>query len=298
MKVAVLYGGLSPEREISLKSGLAVAGALRRRGFDVIEIDVDRNLPAALMDVQPDCVFVALHGPMGEDGTVQGLLEVLGIPYTGSGVLGSALAMDKLRSKLIFSATGIPTPEWTVVHPEENALPSFSSPWVVKPSGSGSSIGVSIVSTAEELKKAVRRAAAFSHEIIVEKYCGTKELTVAVLEGEALGVLEIHPKKGFYNFDAKYTAGATEYLIPPRVSQKIQRMAMKVAEQVFNALALAGAARIDMRADDSNVYVLEANTIPGMTETSLLPKIAAHAGMDFDTLCEVMVRKARTHVRV
>lgn len=297
-KVAVLYGGLSAERDISVKSGIAVARALRRKGYHVIEIDVDRTLPEQLSEISPEAVFIALHGPIGEDGTIQGLLEIMNIPYTGSGHLGSAIAMDKVRTKYLLKSAGIPTPQWIEMKKGKILKPDFPLPWVVKPSTSGSSIGISIVRKEEELERAVKRANAYSEEVLVEKLVGKWEITTAVFNGEVLGTLQIKPKGEFYNFSAKYEKGRSEYIIPPEVPEKIVEKAEDYARRTYELLSLAGAARIDMRANDKQVYIFEANTIPGLTETSLLPMIAKFRGISFEELCEKMVLSARTYVRV
>lgn len=297
-RIAVLYGGPSPEREISIRSGKAVAGALRKKGYDVVEIDVNENLPFILKESGVRKVFIALHGPMGEDGTVQGLLEVMGIPYTGSNVLGSALSMDKLRCKYILKANGIPTPDWIELRKGDLGKPEFPLPWVVKPSRAGSSIGVTIVKEEKNYKKSLDKAFEYSDEVIVERFVGKKEITTAVFDGEVLGTLEIRPKMEFYSYSAKYEKGASEYIIPPEISEEIKKKAENYAGKFYRLISLSGAARIDMRADDEEVYVLEANSIPGLTELSLLPMIARHRGINFEDLCEMMIERARTYLKM
>ena len=285
-RVAVLLGGRSDEREVSLKTGRAVAEALRRLGHEVLEVDAGTDLALRLARIRPDAAFVALHGRWGEDGTVQGLLEMLGIPYTGSGVLASALAMDKDASKRMFQAWGVPTAPWTVIEP--GAPPraeGMEFPVVVKPARGGSTLGVSVVHRSGDLAAAVEAARRSDPRVVVERYVEGRELTVGVLEGETLPAVEIVPESGFYDYRAKYTAGKTRYLCPAPLPEALTARVTEAGVAAYRALGCSGAARVDVRLDPGgNPWVLEVNTIPGMTPTSLLPKAAAAAGMDFDAL--------------
>jgi D-alanine-D-alanine ligase len=297
-KVAVLYGGLSTEREVSLKTGKACADALVSKGYDVTLLDVDRELAARLREKKIDVAFNALHGRWGEDGCVQGLLEVLGIPYTGSGVLASALGMDKVVSKAMFKSLGLSVIDYRVF-PAARAggvtaadLP-FGIPCVVKPSGEGSSVGVHLVKDGAKLQAACLDAATFKGEVIVERYVKGTEVNVAVLEGKALGAIEIEPANEFYDYAAKYTAGTTKYHYPARIPAEHVRRVMEAAEAAHRGLGCAGVSRVDfIVAKDGTPFILEINTLPGMTATSLVPKIAAGLGIPFPELCEKILESA------
>lgn len=297
-KVAVLYGGRSTEREVSLKTGAACADALRQKGYDVALIDVDADVAARLREVKADVAFIALHGRWGEDGCVQGLLESLAIPYTGSGVLASSVGMDKVLSKLVFRTLCLSVTEYVVL-PRERLeqvtvadLP-FGLPCVVKPSGEGSSVGVHLVKDAAGLTAACADAAAFKGEVIVERYVKGKEIQVAVLDGQALGAIEVVPANEFYDYAAKYTAGTTQYFYPARISAAHTRAVMDAAEVAHRGLGCAGVTRTDfILTADGTPYILEVNTLPGMTATSLVPKIAAGNGISFPDLCERLLDTA------
>jgi D-alanine-D-alanine ligase len=296
-KIGVLMGGNSFEREVSLKSGAAVYKALSDIGYNVVSIDVGRDIPFVLRDRGVELSFVILHGGYGENGTLQGLLEVMGIPYTGSGVLASALAMDKIASKKIFMYHKLPVPAFQIFTNNVNNVDQiridFPLPWVVKPAFEGSSIGVSIVRQKDKIIDALKHAFFYSKAIIVEKYIQGKEVQIGILGNRALGGVEVRPSLEFYNFEAKYTAGLTEYIIPPKVNLDVYKKAEQIALQSHNVLGCSGVTRVDLIIEDSgNPYVLEVNTIPGMTETSLIPKIAAHAGMTFSQILEEMIRLA------
>jgi D-alanine-D-alanine ligase len=300
-KIGVLLGGLSSEREVSLRTGEAVIEALRERGHEVVPIYVDGDVDVALRQEQPDIAFVALHGRMGEDGCVQGVLELLGIPYTGSDVLASALAMHKGKAKELFRLHNLPTPAYYTMTAADMAdnveLRSihgdFGFPCVVKPIREGSSVGVTIVRTEPELPAAIERALAFDHEILVERFIAGMEISVAIVDNRALGAVEIAPRSGFYDYQNKYTKGATEYFVPPRVSPERYRGVLAQALRAHMALGCRGATRVDMMVSDSgNEFVLEVNTVPGLTPTSLLPKIADAAGISFGELCELMLAGA------
>jgi D-alanine-D-alanine ligase len=300
-KIGVLCGGLSAEREVSLRTGEAICVALQERGYDAERIFVDRDLDLVLRQAKIDLAFLALHGRWGEDGCVQGLLEVLGIPYTGSDVLASALAMNKVKAKEIFRLHNLPTPPYYVLHKAEaeagtirEAHGAFGYPAVVKPCGEGSSVGISIARDPEELEAACEAAFRFDDEVLIERFIEGKEISVAILSDRALGAIEIAPKAGFYDYSAKYTAGRSEYHMPARLSPERYRGVLTQALLAHRALGCSGATRVDMMVSDrGNEYLLEVNTIPGMTPTSLLPKIAHHAGLSFGALVEEMLGGAR-----
>ena len=290
-KIAVVFGGRSAEREISLLSGKAVLKALKKMGVNAVGIDADTSLPAKLKSKKIDFVYNVLHGPWGEDGTVQGMLEIMNIPYSGCGVLSSALAMDKEYSKRIFQHCGIPTPDFAIA--EKNcALPVMPAlPVVVKPVSQGSAIGVSIVENKKDLAAALKEAFKFGDKVIVEQFIKGTEITVGVLGAKALPAVEIVPANKFYDFDAKYTKGKSKHIIPPRLSSSVMKNAEKAALSAFKALCCRAVSRIDIIVDKrGKPWVLEANTNPGMTETSLLPDEARAAGMDFGELILEIIR--------
>jgi D-alanine-D-alanine ligase len=297
-KVGVLLGGLSSEREVSLRTGEAVLAALRERGHHAVPIYVDRDVDVALRQERIDVAFIGLHGRYGEDGCIQGLLETLAIPYTGSDVLASALAMHKGKAKELFRLHNLPTPAYYTMSADEagdllGVHGDFGFPCVVKPIREGSSVGVSICHDAAELAAAVERALCFDDDLLVERFIAGREVSVAVLEDRALGAVEIAPRAGFYDYGAKYTKGATDYFVPPRVSPERYRGLLAQATAAHAALGCRGATRVDLIISDSgNEFVLEVNTVPGLTPTSLLPKIAAHAGISFGELCEMMLAGA------
>ncbi|HTR51200.1 MAG TPA: D-alanine--D-alanine ligase [Kofleriaceae bacterium] len=300
-KIGVLLGGLSSEREVSLRTGEAVLAALRERGHDVIPIYVDGDVDVAVRQEQIDVAFIALHGRMGEDGCVQGLLELLGIPYTGSDVLASALAMHKGKAKELFRLHNLPTPAYYTIGAGDEVAAvhgDFGMPCVVKPVREGSSVGVTIVTDEDELQPAIERALAFDDEVVVERYIAGKEVSVAILEDRALGAVEIAPREGFYDYANKYTRGATDYFVPPRLTPERYRGVLAQALRAHLALGCRGATRVDMIVSESgNEFVLEVNTVPGLTPTSLLPKIADAAGISFGELCELMLAGARLGAR-
>jgi D-alanine-D-alanine ligase len=303
-RVGVVMGGSSGEREVSLRSGQAVAAALRDRGYDVVPVvlgptqDVAQTLRVARIDV----AFLALHGRLGEDGCVQGLCELYGIPYTGSSVLASALAMDKAKSKELFRLYNVPTPPYYTVSEGDNpddleeTHGSFGFPVVVKPRGEGSSLGICKANNMAELSRAVTKALEYDRVALVERFIAGREITVGILDGRVLGCIEVAPRSGMYDFDAKYTPGATEYHMPARIAATRTRGVLNLAERAARALGCTSAARVDLLVTEGeNEYVLEVNTQPGMTETSLLPKIAEAAGFDFGQLCEAIVKSAQLH---
>ncbi|HEX5037221.1 MAG TPA: D-alanine--D-alanine ligase [bacterium] len=295
-KIAVLLGGLSKEREVSLRSGAAVAKALKARGHDVVEIDVGRDLPEKLKASGAAVAFLALHGRYGEDGAVQGLLEVMGIPYTGAGPLASAVCMDKvLAKKVLVSEMGasILTPKWQVVkRGDVGAIHELPLPLVVKPNREGSTIGISIVREEKDFKAALEEALKLDETVLIEEFIEGIETTVSVLNGRALPVIEIVPKSGFYDFTSKYTKGMTDYIVPARIPDGVRDRLQKTSEAAWKVLGLAGFARLDFILRKDAAYFLEANTIPGMTETSLVPKAAAAAGLSFEDLCEDVLKGA------
>jgi D-alanine-D-alanine ligase len=300
-KIGVLLGGLSKEREVSLRSGAAVAKALRAKGHDVVEIDVGRDLAERLKSSRVAVAFVALHGRYGEDGTVQGLLEVMGIPYTGSGPLPSAIAMDKeLTKKLVLWELGpdITTPRWKSVRSSEvvaiHEVPPL--PVIVKPNREGSTIGATIVREEKQFHPALEEAAKFDSVVLVEEFIQGMEVTVAVVNGRALPVLEIVPKSGFYDFASKYTKGATDYIVPARIQDATHDRLKRTSERIWQVMGLEGFARMDFMITQHNEYFLEVNTIPGMTETSLVPKAAAAAGISFEDLCDEVLKGASLKV--
>ena len=295
--IGVLMGGLSSEREVSLRSGEAALTALRARGYRAQAIYVDRDLDLVLRQSHIDVAFIALHGRYGEDGCVQGLLETMGIPYTGSDVLASALAMHKVKAKELFRLHNLPTPAYYVADADDpdplGRHGDFGFPCVVKPAREGSSVGVTIVQRESDLAPAIEEAGCFDRDVLVERYIAGQEVSVAVLGDRALGAVEIAPRSEFYDYGAKYTRGASEYFIPPRLSPDRYRGVLTQAVRAHAALGCRGATRVDMIVSEAgNEHVLEVNTVPGMTEQSLLPRIAAAAGVSFGELCEAMLLAA------
>jgi len=295
----VLKGGWSPEREVSLNSGKACAAALREAGYEVVEIDAGRALAADLAVARPDAVFNALHGQWGEDGCVQGLLEVMGIPYTHSGVFASALAMDKQRTKLVLRDAGIPSPQGRIISRTEAAGGhAMAPPYVVKPNAQGSSVGVHIVRAGDNRPPAELGAADWSlgEEVLVEEFIPGRELTVAVMGERALCVTEITTDLSFYDYEAKYAPGGSRHVLPAQIPADVERACLERALIAHKALGCRGVTRSDFRYDPSRqgeqVYFLEINTQPGMTGTSLTPEQAAHCGIAFPDLCAWIVEDA------
>jgi D-alanine-D-alanine ligase len=290
--VAVLYGGRSAEREVSLNSGNACAEALRAKGYRVVQVDVGLDIARRLRDEKVDVAFVALHGRWGEDGCIQGLLESMDVPYTCSGVLASSVGMDKVFSKVLFKTFGLHVVDYAVFPPARvptvtvGDLP-FGLPCVVKPACEGSSVGIHIVKEAAALPAACRDAATYKGDVIVERYVRGKEIQVAVLDGKALGAIEIVPANEFYDYEAKYTADTTQYFYPPRIPATHLRAVLQAGELAHRCLGCDGVTRTDfIVAADGTPYVLETNTLPGFTSHSLVPKIAAGNGISFPDLCE------------
>jgi D-alanine-D-alanine ligase len=281
-------GGRSSEREISLRTGRAVAEALRELGHEVLEIDLTEDIACCLLELKPDKVFIALHGPYGEDGRLQGLLDILGIPYTGSGVLGSAIAMDKDITKRLLLSEGIPTPDWISIRKGE-PFPSWETfPAVVKPADQGSSVGLSLVESYTELVSSAKELFELTDKVLVESFVEGRDMTVGILKDRALPVIEIKPKKGVYDYESKYTKGATEYLFleDDALSRELQDIAMKV----HRLLGLRDMSRVDFRVSpEGKPYVLEVNTIPGMTELSLFPMACSKVGISFKEMVSMIL---------
>lgn len=294
-QIAVLCGGKSAEREVSLRTGAAVAAALQNRGYEVTTVDAMSDLAGQLLRLKPEVAFIALHGRWGEDGTVQGLLELLGIPYTGSGVLASALAMDKALTKVVLRAAGIPTPDFQRLDPTvTNCTVELEPPLVIKPNREGSTVGVTIVRRPEQLAAALAEAFTHGPDALAEAFVAGREVTVGILDGEPLPVVEIVPDGGFYDYTAKYTPGRTRYLCPAPLDPEQTARVTRTAVAANRAVGCSGASRVDLIVDPAGTpWVLEINTIPGMTPTSLLPKAAAAAGIGFDELVERIVRSAQ-----
>jgi D-alanine-D-alanine ligase len=324
MKIVVLMGGTSAEREISLRTGSGVADALRKLGHEVAALDAaDGRLlgsgdpereaapVTALKPAQPaelvratalreaEVVFIALHGGAGEDGTLQALLELAGKPYTGSGVLASALAMNKAMAKRIFEREGILTPRWRLFDSRRGAPPVFDAaelggyPLVVKPNAQGSTVGLTVVESADQLPGALAEAARYGPEVLVEEFIPGRELTVSVLGGEALPVVEIIPGHGLYDYESKYTAGMSQYRVPAPLTPELTREVQELGRQAAEALGCVGGVRVDFRLSPAEeAYCLEVNTIPGMTPTSLLPMAAQAKGLSYEQLVGRMVELA------
>ena len=288
-------GGLSPEREVSLTSGKEIFNAIERKGLNATMIDVDHNIGATLAERKIDLACIALHGTWGEDGTIQGILEYLKIPYTGSGVLGSAIAYNKVVSKEIFMERGIPTAPYQVITAEERGRVErkLDLPVVVKPADQGSSIGVSIVRTESKWGKALDRAFEVSEEILIEQFIEGKLLAVAMNGPKPMPIVEIVPKSGFYDYEAKYTVGKTDYVCPAKLTPAEVKQCNEASGRVFKALKGRGFPRVDIILEGGTPYVLEMNTIPGMTPTSLLPMAAKKAGLEFDDLVIEILNRAR-----
>ena len=295
-RIAVLMGGRSSERDVSIKSGEEVFRSLRRQGYRVTKIDVDASLPQVLRRQRIQVAFLALHGPGGEDGTVQGLLEILGIPYTGTGVRGSAVGMDKGMTKVVLQALKMPVAAGVVMN-RHNTMPSVAKlgwPLVVKPSDQGSTLGVSIVHRRTELTRALAFAFKHSSQVLVESYVKGREIAAGILDGQPLPLVEVVAPSGFYDYAAKYQKSDTRYVCPAPVTKKQTGQMQRWAIRAFEALGCEGAARVDFRLTRQGRPVfLEINTIPGMTVRSLLPMAAAQAGIDYDNLTNRILQSAK-----
>jgi D-alanine-D-alanine ligase len=298
--VAVLMGGWSAEREVSLRSGKQCADALEAQGYKVTRVDVQRDVAEVLARLKPDLAFNVLHGRPGEDGTMQGILEILRIPYTHSGVLASALAMDKPVAKQVMAAAGIPVPEGRVISRGEAAKAhALARPYVLKPVGEGSSVGVFIVTEqhAHPPQELTRPDWAFGDELLAEKFVAGLELTCAVMGERALGVIEIEPATRFYDYEAKYAPGGSRHILPARIAADIYERVRTLSLEAHRALGCRGVTRADFRFDNrpgktGELVCLEVNTQPGMTETSLVPEMAAHEGMSFAALVKWIAEDA------
>jgi D-alanine-D-alanine ligase len=296
LTVGVLMGGSSAEREISLKTGRSICESLRRRGYTVVPMEADASLPHQIKAKNIAVAFLALHGPGGEDGTVQGMLEVLHIPYTGSGVSASAVGMDKGLTRVVLQAAGVPVPPGITL--PARMIPArppvnLGLPVVVKPCAQGSTIGVSIVRTFSQWKKALQEAYRYGEHAVVEKYIPGREIAVGVFGDQLFPGVEVMAPKGFYNFTAKYGKASTRYICPALLSPKLEGRLREASLRAYQALGCRGAARVDFRVHtNGRPYILELNTIPGMTERSLLPMAAAQAGLTYDDLVERMLQDA------
>jgi len=311
-RIAVLMGGTSAEREVSLRSGAAVSRALRELGHDVSDIDIGPEIVEQLAGLQGriDVAFIVLHGRMGEDGTVQGLLELLGIPYTGSGIMASAMTIDKHMSKQIFRANAIPVAEDVVVDAVEIARVGIEKvaegvsldlgfPCIVKPNCEGSTVGAGRARNREELESAIEEALEYDDLLIIERYIEGREMTVGLIGDEPviLPVLEVVASKGLYDYECKYTKGMTEYIVPALIQEELARELQRLSLRAHLALKCEGFSRIDFMVDaEGNSYCLEANTIPGMTELSLIPKAAAAAGLSFEQVVGMVLETARLKI--
>ncbi|GJL57469.1 MAG: D-alanine--D-alanine ligase [Nitrospirales bacterium] len=296
LRVGVLMGGASAEREISLKTGRSICDALKRRGYTVIPIEVDASLPHQIRAKKISVAFLALHGPGGEDGTVQGMLEVMKMPYTGSGVSASAVCMNKGLTRVVLQAAKVPVPPGMTVSGKMIPVrppPNLGMPVVVKPCAEGSTFGVSIVRKPSQWKEALQEAYRYGEQLVVEKYIPGREVAVGVFGNEVLPGVEIIVPGGFYDFTAKYGKAATRYVCPASLSSKLKTALREYSFRAYQALGCRGAARVDFRIHtNGRPYILELNTIPGMTERSLLPMAAAQIGWDYDDLVERILREA------
>ncbi|MDR3050063.1 MAG: D-alanine--D-alanine ligase [Elusimicrobiota bacterium] len=282
-KIGVLYGGLSAERAVSLRSGKAVLSSLKKLGFKAVGIIVDRNIAQKIKQAKIDIAFLVLHGQYGEDGGIQGMLEIMGIPYTGCGIFASAASMDKNISKVLFKAAGINTADWFVLKRFEEIPKIKKYPVIVKPIIGGSTIGINIAKNEKEFLKAAKEAFKYDNQILIEDFIKGKEITVAVLDGKALPVIEIIPKGGFYDYKAKYQKGGSQHLIPARIDKFVYEQAQKIAQKIYRVFNCKSICRADMIVDNKNkIWVLENNTMPGMTATSLVPDAAKYDGMSFE----------------
>lgn len=335
MKIAVIFGGISTERNVSLTGGKAVIKALKEKGHDILPIDpafgadclisddelinpsvmptleeLKKYSPKLLIDCvnskhfdEVDAAFIVLHGKYGEDGTIQALLELRGIPYTGSNVKASSISIDKISSKMMFIAAGIPTPQFMVVSPKnyhnyeffEEIRDTLGKDIVIKPNDQGSTIGITILDSGnlDDIHDAIVEASKYSKYVLVEQFIDGREITAGIVGGEALPIIEIVPESGFYDYEHKYSKGKTEYVCPAEISDDITEFTQNVALSVYQAIGCSGFSRVDFRLDeDGQPYCLEINTIPGFTETSLVPKAAAEVGIDFPELCERIIEIA------
>ncbi|CAN2046729.1 D-alanine--D-alanine ligase [Candidatus Magnetomoraceae bacterium gMMP-1] len=301
LRVALLSGGISSEREVSLKSGQGVFNALNKKKYEIISYDPKTDIARLVADAPKiDIALIIMHGPYGEDGTIQGLLDLLKIPYQGSGVLGSSIAMDKVISKRLYESAGLKVPPYMVINKGESwnaqdCIKHIGLPLVLKPVQGGSSVGMSIISSEADFEKAVKKAFKYDNRLLLETYISGTEITGGVIgndELEALPLIEIIPDKQyeFFDYQAKYTPGATQEICPARLNEKFTGLAQECAKKAHNALSCLGYSRTDMILKDDQLFILETNTIPGMTPTSLLPQAAEAAGMDFSQLLDQLIK--------
>jgi D-alanine-D-alanine ligase len=305
VRVAVLQGGRSLERVVSLRSAARVEDALGELGQEAVGIDVGRDLVSRLRAERPDVVFIALHGPGGEDGTVQELLEILDLPYTGPGVAACALCMDKVAAKHEIRAAGLPTPDWAAFNATafrelgagdtlEEIEERLGFPLVIKPASQGSSLGVEFASSRDEVPEALVAAFSYDDRVLLERYVKGRELAVSILDGEALPIVEAIPREeDFFNFEARYEIGRTEYVCPAELGEAETQRVQEIATRTYETLGCTGFARVDLMLGDDGPQVLEVNAIPGLTDTSLFPMAAEAAGIDFTRLVERIVMSAR-----
>lgn len=297
-RIGVLMGGMSSEREVSLRSGAAISNALARLGYHQIPIDVDSDIALNLQREHIDVAFIALHGRYGEDGAIQGLLEIMKIPYTGSKLTASAVAMDKIASNGLLKAQHLPLPQTFILTQEDAknietlSLP-ITLPFVVKPVSEGSSVGVSIVKTSEETATALENAFRFGSRILMQSYISGMEVHVGILDEKPLGAIEIKSKGAFYDYDAKYVPGMSEHVFPAPLPPDVYQLTLDLALKAHHALGCSSYSRVDLLIDlKMKPFILEVNTLPGMTETSLMPEIARECGIDFDSLVEKILNTA------
>ncbi|MBP7792165.1 MAG: D-alanine--D-alanine ligase [Candidatus Goldbacteria bacterium] len=292
LKIGVLMGGLSNEREISLKSGMAMYDELKKHKHNVVAIDVNERSMEKVLREKIDVALLALHGTYGEDGVMQGILEFYGIPYTGSGVIGSVLGMNKIISKQLFERNEIPTPEWCVIEkPEDVKKIKIKYPLVFKPAAEGSAIGVSIVTDKKDAKKGFMKASGYGKKVLVERYIKGTEISVPVLVDRALPIIEIIPQRQFYDYTAKYEKGMSEHKIPASINKQAYKKAQQYAVKAHKILECRDYSRIDMMVQGENVFVLEVNTLPGMTSLSLFPESARHYGISFYELLLIFIKE-------
>lgn len=307
MKIGVLIGVKSTEKEIAMKTAKNIISALKVKGYEFCEIPIDENIVENIKREKIDVAIISAHGLYGEDGTIQGLLELLGIPYVGSGVLASALALNKVMAKKIFLFYKIPTPKWVEISKKDmetkdlekilENIKDLKKPWIVKPSNQGSTIGLSVANNKDELIKALEYAFKFDQYILIEEFIKGKEITASIYDVEntiCLPLIEIIPKTGFYDYQTKYTPGLSEHIIPARLSEETYKKAQELGVLAHQALGCRHLSRVDMivEEDTQNIYVLEVNTIPGMTETSLYPESAKAFGIEFPDLIDSFIKSA------
>lgn len=296
INIAVLYGGLSAEREVSIQSGKQVVSSLKNLGHNVTEVDVDKDVSSKLIQVEPDVAFIALHGPQGEDGTIQGLLEILGIKYTGSGVLASAIGMDKCASKKIFISEGLPTPRFVQFYENDidySKIESLGWPVVIKPNCQGSSVGVSIVHNKDKLQEAFQSAFKHDSKVLAEEFIIGREIQCGIIGNKkliSLEPIEIISEKEFFDFEAKYDPSLAREIVPAEITKEEKTLVQELSIKAYKALDCRGFARVDTFLDDKGrVFVSEINTVPGLTVNSLFPKEAIASGLGFDEMIQKIV---------